>query len=257
LLLYGPPGCGKTHLAQWIASELGMPLLLARLDGVISSYLGSTAKNIRAIFEYAAAAPCVLFLDEFDALAKLRDDAQEIGELKRVVNSFLQNIDSLPPDSVVIAATNHPQLLDPAVWRRFSYRLELARPDVALRQHLWMEFLAPEALRDHEYAALADLSEGLTGADIREACLRARRSSMVNGVPLDASSVFAALLRFATAGGPDSGALAELSALPPNEIATTLKRRNPKLYSNSTIAALLATSKATAFRWSRDGQQEE
>lgn len=256
LLLYGPPGCGKTHLAYWIAAELGLPLLLARLDGVISSYLGSTAKNIRAIFEYASAAPCVLFLDEFDALAKLRDDSQEMGELKRVVNSFLQNIDSLGHDSVVIAATNHPQLLDPAVWRRFSYRLELTRPESTLREKLWREFLGTDALSDHEFAAFADLADGLTGADIREASLRARRSSLVSGQPLDAASLFATLLRVGSAG-PDQSIVGQLATLPPHEIATTLKRRNSKVYSHSTIASLLGTSKATAFRWTRDSQQED
>jgi hypothetical protein len=256
LLLYGPPGCGKTHLAYWIAAELGLPLLLARLDGVISSYLGSTAKNIRAIFEYASAAPCVLFLDEFDALAKLRDDSQELGELKRVVNSFLQNIDSMGHDSVVIAATNHPQLLDPAVWRRFSYRLELTIPESMLREKLWREFLGADALSDHEFAAFTDLSDGLTGADIREACLRARRSSLVSGQALDAASLFETLLRVGSAS-PDKTIVGQLATVAPHEIATTLKRRNSKVYSHSTIASLLGTSKATAFRWTRDGQQED
>jgi len=110
---------------------------VARLDGLISSYLGSTAKNIRALFDFAAKTPCVLFLDEFDAIAKVRSDAQEMGELKRVVNSFLQNLDTLGRQSIVLAATNHETLLDAAVWRRFTYRLALtlptagaARPDV-------------------------------------------------------------------------------------------------------------------------------
>ena len=256
LLLYGPPGCGKTHLAYWIAAELGLPLLLARLDGVISSYLGSTAKNIRANFEYASAAPCVLFLDEFDALAKLRDDAQEMGELKRVVNSFLQNIDTIGHDSVVIAATNHPQLLDPAVWRRFSYRIELAKPDATLRENLWREFLGTDALTDHEFAAFADLADGLTGADIREASLRARRASLVSGQALTAASLFATLLRVGSAV-PDRGLVTELAPLPPHEVATTLKRRSSKIYSHSTIASLLGTSKASAFRWTRDIAQED
>ena len=128
MLLYGPPGCGKSRLARYTARKLGLELYVARLDGLISSYLGSTSKNIRALFEFASRTPCVLFLDEFDAIAKLRGDTQELGELKRVVNSFIQNLDTLGTQSVVLAATNHEVLLDAAVWRRFSYRLELSYP---------------------------------------------------------------------------------------------------------------------------------
>ena len=125
LLLYGPPGCGKTKCAYLIAKSLNLPLVIARLDSLISSYLGTTAKNIRSLFEFVQKIPCVLFLDEFDAIAKARDDNNELGELKRVVNSLLQNVDSMSKDSLLLAATNHQQLLDSAVWRRFDYKLEI------------------------------------------------------------------------------------------------------------------------------------
>lgn len=128
LLLYGPPGCGKTTVAQYISSKTGLPLVTARLDGLISSLLGSTAKNIRKIFDYVSRRECILFLDEFDVIAKLRDDKNELGELKRVVNSLIQNIDSLSNDSILIAATNHHELLDPAIWRRFSKIITLEKP---------------------------------------------------------------------------------------------------------------------------------
>lgn len=128
LLLYGPPGCGKTTVAQYISSITNLPLVTARLDGLISSLLGSTAKNIRKIFDYVAKRECILFLDEFDVIAKLRDDKNELGELKRVVNSLIQNIDSLNNNSILIAATNHHELLDPAIWRRFSKVMTLERP---------------------------------------------------------------------------------------------------------------------------------
>ena len=103
--------------------------MVARLDGIVSSLLGSTAKNIRKIFDYASSIPCILFLDEFDAIAKARDDQHELGELKRVINSLLQNIDAMPSDHVLIAATNHAELLDNAIWRRFVQTVEIGLPE--------------------------------------------------------------------------------------------------------------------------------
>ena len=129
ILLYGPPGCGKTTVAQYIASIMELPLVCPRLDGLISSLLGSTAKNIRKIFDFVTSRECILFLDEFDVIAKLRDDKNELGELKRVVNSLIQNIDNLGGDTILIAATNHHELLDPAIWRRFSKILFLEKPN--------------------------------------------------------------------------------------------------------------------------------
>lgn len=128
LLLYGRPGCGKTSAAKYLAAELHLPLVTARFDTLISSLLGSTAKNIHRVFEFAKKQPCVLFLDEFDAIAKARDDAHELGELKRVVNSLLQNIDDFSQEGVLIAATNHANMLDSAVWRRFQTIIELPGP---------------------------------------------------------------------------------------------------------------------------------
>lgn len=113
--MYSPPGCGKTSAARYLASELKLPLITAWHDTLISSLLGNTAKNIHHIFEYAKKQPCILFLDEFDAIAKARDDAHEMGELKRVVNSLLQNIDDFLQEGILIAATNHAKMLDTAV----------------------------------------------------------------------------------------------------------------------------------------------
>lgn len=142
MLLYGCPGCGKTSIAHYVSEQTRLPLVVARLDGIVSSLLGSTSKNLRKIFNYASSMPCILFLDEFDAIAKARDDGRELGELKRVVNSLLQNIDSLPSSCVLIAATNHPELLDNAVWRRFITKVEVGMPDDQSRKRIILEQLA-------------------------------------------------------------------------------------------------------------------
>ena len=182
LLLYGPSGTGKSLLAGHVAAALDRPFYIARLDSLISSRLGETAKNIRGIFEYMPAKNAVLFLDEMDAIAKVRDDRHELGELKRVVNTVLQGLDSLTDDVVTIAATNHPHLLDPAIWRRFPYKAEIGLPDRGVRESLWLHFLHEddEARRD-EAEHLAQVSEGLNGADIENIGLAARRRTILSG----------------------------------------------------------------------------
>ena len=128
VLLVGPPGNGKTTLAEAMAYALSVPLLLVRYEAVIGSYLGETAQRISHLFEHAGSRRCVLFFDEFDSVGKERGDLHETGEIKRVVSSLLLQIDSLPSYVVAVAATNHPELLDRAVWRRFQVRLELPAP---------------------------------------------------------------------------------------------------------------------------------
>lgn len=128
VLLAGPPGNGKTSLAEAIADKLNVPFLVVRYEAVIGSYLGETAQRISQVFEYARSRQCVLFFDEFDAIGKERGDVHETGEIKRVVSSLLLQIDSLPSYVVAVTASNHPELLDRAVWRRFQIRLELQAP---------------------------------------------------------------------------------------------------------------------------------
>ena len=128
VLLAGEPGNGKTSLAEALAHALMVPIIVGRYDGLIASYLGETASRLRKLFDYVRTRACVLFFDEFDTIGKERGDVHETGEIKRVVSSLLMQIDDLPSHVVVVTATNHPELLDRAVWRRFQLRLELPRP---------------------------------------------------------------------------------------------------------------------------------
>ena len=129
VLFTGPPGVGKTLAAKWIARETGHPLLTLDLSAVMSSYLGRTGSNLRHVLDYAKSVKCVLLLDELDAVAKRRDDFGEIGELKRLVTVLLQELDDWPSSGLLIAATNHSELLDPAVWRRFEQQVDFPLPE--------------------------------------------------------------------------------------------------------------------------------
>ena len=178
MILHGPPGTGKTKLAGYIASKLNLPLVTARTDALVSSYLGSTSKNIRMLMDYAQTTPCVLFLDEFDALAKGRDDSNEVGELKRVVVSLLQNIDNLK-DVVLIAATNHPELLDKAIWRRFQYKIEVNMPDISIRKRITEKFLMNH-IDKKSIDLFTVITEGLSGADIEATIYEYLRENILN-----------------------------------------------------------------------------
>jgi len=140
VLLVGPPGNGKTSLAEALAFELMLPMFVIRYEGVIGSYLGETANRVRTLLDYIRIHQCILFLDEFDTLAKERGDIHETGEIKRVVSSLLLQLDSLPSHVLVITATNHPELLDRAVWRRFQLRLTLPRPSKSMIEKWFQSF---------------------------------------------------------------------------------------------------------------------
>ena len=128
ILLVGPPGNGKTSLAEAIAEALATPFFVVRYEALIGSFLGETASRLKRVFDYARTTPCVLFFDEFDTVGKERGDVHETGEIKRVVSSLLMQVDDLPSYTVVVAATNHAELLDRAAWRRFQVRLALDPP---------------------------------------------------------------------------------------------------------------------------------
>lgn len=170
-LIYGAPGTGKTRLALWIARKLDLPVLLIKLDGLVSSFLGTTARNIGNLFTFANRYRCVLLLDEFDAIAKVRDDPQEVGEIKRVVNALLQNLDARENVGFTIGITNHPKLLDPAVWRRFEVQLEIPKPDFEVRKAVAAHFMPPVKAPDSHLRLIAWFTDGATGAEI-EALVR-------------------------------------------------------------------------------------
>lgn len=129
LLLVGPPGTGKTTYAMALAERLMLPLYVVRYDALVGSYLGETASRLSKMMDYAKTHPCVLFFDEFDTIGKERGDSQDVGEIKRVVSSLLMQIDTLPSYSIAIGATNHPELLDRAVWRRFQVKIDFPNPN--------------------------------------------------------------------------------------------------------------------------------
>jgi SpoVK/Ycf46/Vps4 family AAA+-type ATPase len=141
VLLVGPPGNGKTSLAEAIAEALAVAFFIVRYDVIIGSYLGETAGRLKRVFDYARTTPCVLFFDEFDALGKERGDIHETGEIKRVVTSLLMQVDDLPSYTIVISATNHAELLDRAVWRRFQLRLSLPAPTAKKLTQYFERFL--------------------------------------------------------------------------------------------------------------------
>ena len=181
MLVYGKPGTGKTMLSKYIATRLDFPLLTVRCDTLISSLLGQTSKNLRQVFDYVMQRPSVLFLDEFDALAGARGNERDIGELQRVVISLLQNMDAASEDTVIIASTNHEQLLDPAIWRRFSFRIPMPLPDIHQRELIWKNRLKNMICSDLDLSDLSRKSEGLSGAIIEQVSLDARRDAVIEG----------------------------------------------------------------------------
>lgn len=181
LLFVGPPGCGKTLAADVLAAELSLPLVYARFDGIMSSFLGETATNIRRVFSYAAKAPSLLFFDEFDTIGKRRDDDHEVGELKRVVGSFLQILDSHPRDRLVVAATNHEGLLDEALWRRFDDILVFHRPTVPQLVDLLTMRLRGVRKAGVDVQALAGEMQGFSFADAERVCVEAVKAMVLAG----------------------------------------------------------------------------
>lgn len=165
IFVFGPPGTGKTLFAYSLAGQLEIPILHVYLDTLISSYLGETGKNLGKIFSEAAKQECVIFLDEFDAIGKMRDDNQDLGELKRVVVVLLQKIDEMSPNNILVAATNHDHLIDKAIRRRFNYEMHLDLLDLEGRKKLFDLYL--KKFKKVDSGFLASITEGQSGSAIR------------------------------------------------------------------------------------------
>lgn len=182
VLLCGPPGCGKTMTAYALANTLSLPVAYVRLDGLVSSYLGQTSTNLRKVFDAVRNQRIVLFLDEFDAIAKKRDDSNELGELKRVVTTLLQNFDNMPANVLLIAATNHEHLLDPAIWRRFNVTITLELPNEKQRISMIQKWVDKYDIQGKVSAkSLAKVTKGLSGAGIEELMTSAAKKALING----------------------------------------------------------------------------
>ncbi len=182
ILFYGPPGCGKTLTAEVLALELERPLAMVRMDSVVSSYLGETAANLRKVFDFIDSAPMVALFDEFDALGKEREDRSEHGELKRVVNAVLQMLDAYQGKSLIIAATNHEQMLDSAIWRRFE---EVLTFDPPTREELLqlLQIKLRGVRRDFEAAdeQVLSLFAEMTHAEVERVLRRSIKEMILKG----------------------------------------------------------------------------
>lgn len=254
LLIYGAPGTGKTQLALWLAGQLGVPVILARIDGLISSFLGTTARNIGTLFNFASRYSCVLLLDEFDAIAKLRDDPQEVGEIKRVVNALIQNMDSRRSTGFTIGITNHERLLDNAIWRRFEAQLEMPKPDLPTRIGIAKRSFGERNPGEAALGLVAWLTEGLTGAEVEvlSGSVRKRMAlsnelsfwdAMRTSIPLHAGRI-----------REDRRAIVNFG---PEEVSLHLSRAPELSYDQADIGAVFGRDRTTINRWIRAAKRSK
>ena len=248
-LLYGPPGTGKTRIALAMAARLGLPVVLARLDGVISSFLGTTGRNVANLFGFANRYNCLLLLDEFDAIAKVRDDPHEVGEIKRVVNAILQNIDSRKNRGLTIAITNHEQLLDSAVWRRFDVRIAIPPPAFLERVKIAARYFEMGEGAEPTLRFIGWLSEGMTGADmeVMAKILRRYRALHPNSTLLDALRHYSA-----TQAGRNNlrhQLVLKTSAV---QLAKEMANASELALTQKEIGSILGASQTQVGRWIKD-----
>jgi SpoVK/Ycf46/Vps4 family AAA+-type ATPase len=181
ILLAGPPGNGKTSLAEAVATHLMVPFFNIRYENLIGSFLGETASRLQKVFDYVKTQNCVLFFDEFDTIGKERGDTRETGEIKRVVSSLLLQMDQLPGYVVVITASNHPELLDRAVWRRFQLRIELKHPGYPQIQKLIEKIsIRTKVKLNYNSKTLSKELFGLSFAEVEDFCVDVVRQAVLN-----------------------------------------------------------------------------
>lgn len=181
ILLCGKPGTGKTFSAQIMSSVLNMPLIYIRFDAIISSYLGETAGNLRKVFDFIEHGAWIVLFDEFDIIGKNRDDNHEHGEIKRVVNNFLQMLDNVKGYSIILAATNHQNILDPAIWRRFDDVVYYNLPDEKSRCQLFEIYLKSiKRDKDIDLVKFSQITKGLSPADIKMITEEAMKLAIIN-----------------------------------------------------------------------------
>lgn len=180
ILLYGEPGVGKTYSAKWLSFKLNKPIVNLDLSSVISSYLGETGSNLKMVLDYAKEQNAILFLDEFDAIAKKRDDSRDVGELKRIVNVLLKELENWPDNSIIIAATNHPELLDKAIWRRFDVKINLELPTSDLRKKIINRELKDLMNNKSLDNFIVEITEGINSAEVVRLCQNIKKSYILD-----------------------------------------------------------------------------
>lgn len=181
----GPPGVGKSISAAWVASQLNLPLYILDLASVMSSLLGKSGINLRTALEFAKRTPCVILLDEIDSIAKSRADDSDVGELKRLVTVILQEVDGWPSSGLLLAATNHPEIIDHALWRRFDLTIEFQYPDEHELSHALKIFSGNTySLLESMIPALAIAFKGKSLSHVQKEILKLRR-----GIALETSDL--------------------------------------------------------------------
>lgn len=252
VLLTGAPGTGKTTLALWMSAQIGLPVVIARVDAMMSSFLGTTSRNIAQVFSFANRFRCVLLLDELDSLAKVRDDPNEVGEIKRVVNALLQNMDSRCAIGVTLGITNHPQLLDPAVWRRFAVQIEIPMPVLEAREAIVRRVAAPVEVSDSLVALIAALLDGSAGSEVRSIVTLFKKRSVMQPPP---ASPIESLREIASL---NSGRLSpEVKAIlrkDDPEVARWVRRTLGNRVNLHELGALFDKSKSTVARWLEESE---
>ncbi|MGG1369324.1 AAA family ATPase [Priestia megaterium] len=251
ILFHGPPGTGKTYASHIIGSELNLEIAYVNFDVLISSYLGQTGENVGEIFKYISSKKSILLLDELDAIGKKRDDNQELGELKRIVISLLQNLDNLKGDSMIIACTNHAHLLDSALWRRFDNTIEFKLPEKPERGRIITQTLQARniALPRYRMQIIEKLSGGMSPSDLIR-CINngVRRWVFQNNKREVHLNIIEELLRYSN-----------IDNMQPREkiqIAQIL-RENGNGYSLQYLSEILSIPKSTLHKKLKEGQYGE